>query len=113
MRLIDADALLPMMKYATIDNEIGVFPIKIGFNVIAKVINEAPTVDAEPVRHSKWVIKSNFDEKVNRNYQHILCSECRTCVAYDWEGKLRTALNYKYCPTCGAKIDEECDDETD
>lgn len=53
MRLIDADALLPMMKYATIDNEIGVFPIKIGFNAIAKVINETPTVDAVPVIRCK------------------------------------------------------------
>ena len=48
-RLIDADALLPMMKYATTDSEIGVFPIKIGFNAIAKVIDDAPTVDSVPV----------------------------------------------------------------
>lgn len=52
-RLIDADALLPMMKYATTDNEIGVFPIKIGFNTIAKVIDDAPTVDAVPVIRCK------------------------------------------------------------
>lgn len=49
MRLIDADGLLPMMKYATTDSEIGVFPVKIGFNEIAKVIDDAPTVDAIPV----------------------------------------------------------------
>lgn len=49
MRLIDADALLPMMKYATTDSEIGVFPIKIGFNAIAKVIDDMPAVDAVPV----------------------------------------------------------------
>lgn len=57
MRLIDAYALLPMMKYATTDNEIGVFPIKIGFNTIAKVIDDAPTVDAVPVircEECKW-----------------------------------------------------------
>jgi len=45
MRTIDADALIPMMKYATTDSEIGVFPIKIGFNDIEKVINEQPTVN--------------------------------------------------------------------
>lgn len=53
MRLIDADALLPMMKYATTDSEIGVFPIKIGFNAIAKVIDDTPTIDAEPVVRCK------------------------------------------------------------
>ena len=48
-RLIDADALIPMMKYATTDSEIGVFPIKIGFNAITEVINNAPTIDAVPI----------------------------------------------------------------
>ena len=47
-RMIDADALIPMMKYATTDSEIGVFPIKIGFNDIEKVINEQPTIEPEP-----------------------------------------------------------------
>lgn len=51
MRLIDADALIPMMKYATTDSEIGVFPIKIGFNDIEKVINEQPTVNT--ARHEQ------------------------------------------------------------
>ncbi len=43
-RLIDADALIPIMKYNTTDNEIGVFPIRIGFDAIKGVIDEAPTV---------------------------------------------------------------------
>ena len=49
MRLIDADALIPMMKYATTDNEIGVFPIRIGFDAIKRVIDDAPTIDAVEV----------------------------------------------------------------
>lgn len=53
MRLIDADNLIPMIKYATTDSEIGVFPIKIGFDAIKKVIDEMPTIDAEPVVRCK------------------------------------------------------------
>lgn len=49
MRLIDADALIPIMKYATTDNEIGVFPIRIGFDAIKGVIDDAPTIDAVEV----------------------------------------------------------------
>ena len=49
MRLIDADALIPMMKYATTDSEIGIFPIRIGFESIVKVIESAPTIDAVEV----------------------------------------------------------------
>lgn len=49
MRLIDADALIPIIKYTTTDNEIGVFPIRIGFDAIKGVIDEAPTIDAVEV----------------------------------------------------------------
>ena len=48
MRPIDADALIPMMRYATIDNESGVFPIKIGFDAIVKVINAQPNIEPKP-----------------------------------------------------------------
>lgn len=53
MRLIDADALISMMKYATTDNEIGVFPIRIGFDAIKGVIDDAPTIDAVEVVRCK------------------------------------------------------------
>lgn len=107
MRLIDADALLPMMKYATIDNEIGVFPIKIGFNAIAKVINEAPTVDAEPVRHGKWIkhMKVVHHEDFDSYTPWWQCSECGQC--YD-----PTFANIcNYCYYCGAKMDGEREEE--
>jgi hypothetical protein len=53
MRLIDADALIPIMKYTTTDNEIGVFPIRIGFDAIKGVIDESPTIDAVEVVRCK------------------------------------------------------------
>lgn len=49
MRLIDADATIPMIKYATTDNEIGIFPIKIGHDDIVKVLKAQPTVEAIPI----------------------------------------------------------------
>lgn len=48
-RYIDADALIPMMKYATTDSEVGIFPIRIGFDAIEKVIDETPTADVVEV----------------------------------------------------------------
>lgn len=53
MRLINADALIPIMKYATTDNEVGVFPIRIGFDAIKGVIDDAPTIDAVEVVRCK------------------------------------------------------------
>lgn len=131
MRLIDADALLPMMKYATTDNEIGVFPIKIGFNTIAKVIDDAPTIDAVTVADIIEVEKE-------RNYWHDLADSYERTIL-----KLNNALqesvpvrhgkwidrngaivapfweryecsecgarsdNSNYCPNCGALMDGE------
>lgn len=90
MRLIDADALIPMMKYATTDSEIGVFPIKIGFNDIEKVINEQPTVNT--VRHGHWIFRPFLDDWIGSLY---ICSECRYgCFSM-----------YRFCPRCGAKMD--------
>ena len=88
MRLIDADVLIPMMKYATTDSEIGVFPIKIGFNDIEKVINEQPTVNT--ARHGHWIFRPF---PIGSMY---ICSECRDVCCW----------RYRFCPSCGAKMDE-------
>ena len=71
MRLIDGDALIPMMKYATTDSVIGVFPIKIGFNDIEKVINEQPTIEPQTdiihCRDCKYAINSGTTDMMCNN----------------------------------------------
>ena len=86
MRLIDADALIPMMKYATTDNEIGVFPIRIGFDAIKGVIDESPTIDAVEVIRCKdckyWhsntefcsIWSFHFQNVAQRTLRHDYCS---------------------------------------
>lgn len=46
------------------------------------IIEHCPTVDAEPVRHGRWV-------------EGIACSECRQV----------DLSKPNYCPNCGAKMD--------
>lgn len=53
--------------------------------------NQEPTVDAEPVRHGKWV--------TNR----IGMFECTNCKKMIFE---RSRL-WSYCPMCGALMDGE------
>lgn len=83
MRLIDADALIPMMKYSTTDNEIGVFPIRIGFDAIKEVIDDAPTIDAVEVVRCK-------DCKASRVYgkttQWLACESVMEGQATDPDG---------------------------
>ena len=107
MRLIDADALIPMIKYATTDSEIGIFPIKIGFDDIVKVLNAQPTVEAEPVRHGKWILKQEKVNNISGHWNRWSCSCCGYVRTKGWattlEGHKPNAL---ICENCGAKMDE-------
>lgn len=88
MRLIDADALkdyvMDVYGRGTDDNT------AIWYGDVLSFINEAPTIDAVPVVHGRWL---PVDEK-NDAFD---CSECDIMV--------QKRLNY--CPNCGAKMDEE------
>lgn len=57
-------------------------------------IDELPAADVVEVRHSHWVVCGTFDD-------FLKCSSC----GYDrpWQ----TAIEHKYCPNCGAKMDGE------
>lgn len=98
MRLIDADALKEIIgKYEfTAPNE----RYKQGGECVLnfympKIIDNAPTIDAEPVRCGKWI------EQDDGSY--YTCSFCKN----EWitlEGN-PIDNNMKYCPQCGAKMD--------
>jgi hypothetical protein len=93
MRLIDADALLDAMR----DEE---FPSWHPLDEIDSVIDKAPTIDAEPVRHGRWI-----DDDTPSFFRRRKCS---VCGSYD--GK-NTAVYGHYCWHCGAKMDGGAKDD--
>lgn len=115
MRMIDADELKEnISKYEfTAPNE----RYKQGGECVLnfympKIIDDAPTIDAEPVRHGHIVKK----KRVIGGVEHHKCPECshtwqkdKRCQIDEWIcsecGKV-LAHNYtNYCPHCGAKMD--------
>lgn len=60
------------------------------------VVN-APTIDAVPVRHGKW-IHDGYDNPHGIDWMH--CSECGTRYVNC------PASITNYCPNCGARMDE-------
>ena len=64
-------------------------------------VEEAPIVDAEPVRHGKW---KPFDE------DEYTCSVCGN-IFVTMDGEHPLSNEFKYCPFCGAKMDAEEDEE--
>lgn len=62
-------------------------------------IENAPAVDAEPVRHGKWM---NVCEMLPPEYHDKKrCSVCANFSLHDRLGRVRTSC---YCPNCGAKM---------
>lgn len=102
MRLIDADALKQVIGSHT-------YPVQDYYNSrdygmfwtggIEKAIDEAPTIDAEPVRHGKWLHPEEEDEE----YHTVSCS-CSVC---GWKFNLYEddIDGAPYCAVCGAKME--------
>ena len=68
-----------------------------------KIINDAPTADAEPVKHGRWIYGENEDGQ-----DGIFCSECDHFVPwyYDYYDKTDDLINDNpRCPNCGARMD--------
>lgn len=98
MRLINADAL-----ESTIQEQTGKCMIKIfdpSVNLILQDIRNAPSVDAEPVKHAYWEEKQDMN---GDTYYH--CTNCKEDFVFV-EGTPKDNLYY-YCPNCGYKMEGE------
>lgn len=100
MRLIDADAL-----DRKVYNDI---PIKVFGSIkkmaaVRQLIEDAPTIDAVPVRHGEWIHGREigkewmYDHWV-KYFEDWRCSNCGVVFKQESEPK------YHYCPNCGAKM---------
>ena len=73
-------------------------------NGLKYIIERQPAVDAEPIRSGKWVPEVGIrpiTKKVDKTGR-VLCSKC---------GFATSAYNFNYCPGCGAKMEEESENE--
>ena len=86
MRLIDAKKLLDFLDETVAGEDLLVS--RYSADWIYSFLESAPIIDAEPVRHGRWV-RSILAEDFNR------CSECYSV----WNRE------FEYCPHCGAKMD--------
>lgn len=97
-RLIDADEILQYLEkqrtFAVVDckrnNAYGK-----GMRDAMKIIKEAPTIEAEPVRHGHWI--NVWDENDPNISTFGRCSKC--------DEKSKRPLG-RYCRWCGAHMDE-------
>lgn len=69
---------------------------------IREFVNNRPAVDAEPVRHGRWI-------QVITVPSYHYCSYCKSTHKMTMSCNKYVLL--KYCPHCGAKMDGETNDD--
>lgn len=69
---------------------------EIQHKALKEAIERTPTIEAEPIRHGHWEMKADpyaFFDTIP------VCSVCGCTTKY--------RVTSKFCPNCGAKMDEE------
>ena len=89
-RLIDADALI----HRLLNTKIVAANLFQYANAVTNMIGDAPTIEAEPVRHGYWENANGRPKTYIRK-----CSVCGKEAYFCGRG-----CSYKYCPNCGAKM---------
>ena len=104
MRLIDVDALRDKMYHEAFETDTPDQKWDSGcwirYKMFERNIENAPTVDAAPVRHGSW--KTCKDGTLD-------CSVCHCIAPYEGNnyGDVLYTPEYDYCPNCGARMDGE------
>lgn len=99
MRLIDADKL--RKDVIDLPNTYNGFSDTYDKAMIVDIVDEQPTVDAEPIRRGHW--------------NPWRCSKCGERAPIHWDGENRSYAEWlaPYCPSCGAKMDDQEEQDND
>lgn len=111
MRLIDADALkklileerdkipftVPAAPYEFVKEKANIHgnAVRSGIRKALRCMEQTPTIEAEPVRHGKWI-----DGRPYTNSRWKVCSVCHKSAPHPCGGD-------NFCLNCGAKMDLE------
>lgn len=104
MRLIDADALNSALCVKCANGEISDTCKVTGCGVV-EIVGIMPTIEAEPVRHGRWILckdQTGVDND-NNNFAYF-CSCCH------YQDVHATRADVKYCWNCGARMDGDKDE---
>lgn len=98
MRMIDADYVLSALGIFN-DRKNGNEHFLFGIDTAKEIVQNAPTIEAEPVRHGHWIDKPTGKYG---NWQ----SYCSACGKHSQIGGIESNRHKPRCPWCGAFMDE-------
>lgn len=100
MRPIDADALKSAFN-TDVQNVMLSWDTDL-LQLLMIEIDEAPTLDVEPVRHGRW-------KHLNTPRKSVPITDWLKCTKCNGTLHRLSGVNYNYCPNCGAKMDAKED----
>ena len=95
---IDKEIVLSLVQPDTPEDDKAAVTIATAKKLVRSIVYRTPTADVAPVVHGRW-IDAYPDIEPNPMFMYGICSEC------GFEQGLSKYL--KYCPDCGAKMDEK------
>lgn len=87
VRLIDANKLKQVLEVLCKDERVNISAVT--YFTIVELIDNMPTIEAEPVKHGRW--------EINCDGYYPYCSNCKN----EPQGREMTLC----CPNCGARMD--------
>ena len=104
MHLIDLDELKKFpIRADNYDKKHGNENFVMGIEAVLEYAENLPTVDAEPVRHGRWV------NGECTNCKHNLIE---LCSGEDYELDMYAEFDAEFCPFCGARMDGGAENDT-
>ena len=100
--LIERRAALTALCEDCLQKYEGICPHPASRCVEFRTIKQLPAIDAEPVRHGRWVFQKGDNKETVDGW---ICTRCKS----GFHTKVPYFEAFKYCPMCGARMDGGAD----
>lgn len=107
MRPIDADALEKTLRDWIRDHWTEAFTGDDAGLEFADMIEHAETIEQSPIAHAHWIPDESETGEGSNTYKCSACGGIQTIIYGTPKEN-----GWKYCPSCGAEMDEEAGNDT-
>lgn len=104
MRSIDADALIYNIEKIMELWQVSPSNMNISAETLILYLKSMPVID--PVKHGHWIKMGELDGEINGYKATVVHNQCSSCLSMTMSAFVAFRPTYKYCPYCGANMDE-------